>query len=218
MKSDTLHAPLGRHFIAVEGEGHRVGQVTGFVHVADGPYVSLTEFMGLDAVKLPPVVVLDVCEAAWFPWTTFALEFAQLAKRRDDVSLVLETRGERWPLKDGMLALCAYYDEVYLNLTPGYTREEWPDFVPEHAGKLRVKRLLPCVDRIEEELGNALHDLQPYLERGHVGYVMPRPHDWANPRTRAYVREMAERFLALAFAAAPRVRFALVEHEILGAL
>ena len=206
-------APVGPCFIAVEGEGRRVGQVTCFVHLANGPWQRMEKTLALPVCQQPPVVVLDVCECAWFDWSSYAVDFASLLRHereiaRSAVHLVLETRGERACVEKAVAA----FDEVYLNHSPGFTLPEWT----QASETLQVKRLLSGAGSLVNEARDALLELMPYYARGHEVYVAPRV-DWSHNEARNRVANLLVHFPRMALdAGMPLARCILIEHEVAG--
>lgn len=199
MKPDW--APVGRHFISIEGESTRVGQLTGFVVLGDGRMRSVDDVFdefyppgdfdgpGPALNELMQCIVLNVCEVTYFDWTAFATRFIGYANE-ESMPMVLETRGGR--------AFDRGHVRLYLHLTPGYTTVE-----PE---QLREGDEVKMLVHHAEDVPSAIDALTPFAEAGIPSFIMPRVS--ANK-----AKPIFERFLE---EGPGRIRMMLVEHEVVG--
>jgi hypothetical protein len=200
MRSDTEPtAPIGRVFTSVEGESTRIGEVTSFVHIADGVHETARNAL----MKIGPrgllgghgaTLVLDPCEATYFNWCRFADDFIHKAREYGWKKIILETRGER--VFDWMEV------PLYLHLTPGLTVLKPRDLVP---GRDEVKLLV----NHEKEVREAMELLAPFAKRGIPSFVLPRVGSaiWRAKLCFGY------------FLTTPNphgVRMMLIEHEVTG--
>lgn len=190
-------APLGRIFVSVECESTRVGEITGFVHVADGVMREASEaWKELSRIAhnqcFGPLhrVVLDTCEAVYYDWSTFAVNF--LIESTHPRPIIVETRGERRfrPLNASL----------YLHLTPSMTVLTPHDL---RAGD-EVKMLINEPGDIPE----AIERLKPFAEAGYPAFVLPRVGADLNR-----ARDCFRKFLAVN---STSIRMMTIGHEMIG--
>jgi hypothetical protein len=188
-------------FVSVEGECSRVGEVTAFVELANGPYVTPDEavgrVLGINGGRFTRLVV-DVCEVTYLDWREWVELFCEAwrAAGRSDAELILETRGEKAPLTPMA---------TYLLVTPGTTQVNAAllDTRTDDA-----KTLLHCA----EDLDIALEELAPYAAAGLRCYIFPR-------LTGAPLKACFDAFVASTAAFDRRlVRMMLLEHLHIGIL
>jgi len=197
MKSEP-RAIIGKVFSSIEGEAQYAGLPTFFVHVADGHKKTVSQC--LETLLSEPVVVLDTCEAVYFPWQEFAHAFLFHVQSLKRIA-VLETRGEK-----DLSPYLSTAKTIYLNYTLGTTHDGNLNFLRQCD---QVKFL--CYD-IEEFKEMTFIMNEVCKKTSAVCYVMPRGLSVAETgeffdafRTLKHARVLSE-----------DLRIGLIVHELLG--
>lgn len=185
-----LTAPLERIFRSIEGESSRIGEVTSFLKLGDGPYTRVDDSLAkLVALGPAQTFVIQTSNVTHLDWRHFVEEWVCLALQQD-VKVIHETRGEL----DGPRV------QTYLWLTPGVTILKPADL---HRDTDEVKLLVNEV----HEIRAAIKLLDSWANYGIPCFIFPR----------VQVGQHAPFFEAFLRMNPPRnIRMMLLEHEVIG--
>ncbi len=184
-----ITAPIERVFRSIEGESSRVGEVTTFLKLGDGPYTELGDSMDqMRALGPSQTYVIQTSNVTHLDWRHFVEEWV-IAATQMNVKVVHETRGE----------LLGPKVPTYVWLTPGVT-----NLVPE--------QMDPDQDEIKllvnepHEIRDAIKLLTPWADAGFVCFIFPR------------VQEGHDDFFESFLMKDPpsNIRMMLLEHEVIG--
>jgi hypothetical protein len=225
----TLAAPVSRHFVSIEGEGPRLGQLTGFIEFGNAPPMDLAALVKLPACQVPPTLVFDVCalhtvEAVEQALAVLDAAVAELPQR----FLVLEAREEQLYLVLAWLkATTTAMGELYLTLgdepagAPLVHLALWRNEAGDEALPVAYKLVAPYPRDARDALsvaGARWREMQEANLTDATVHVFPRI-DWSSAAQREWLRGFYAAALSqpASFTAA-RLRLAVLEHEAVGVL
>lgn len=220
-RARKVRAPIGATFVGWEGETGRVGQRTAFIHVANGVERTADEMVAWFSQQHAAALVLDVCECAWFrDWNKWVAAFMEVLAFSLDhracpvPTVVLETRGNQHvnegevAFRDRYRGIAGVVDELYLNLSPGYTV-----LVPDDVVEVTVKRgkrlAVKALVTEKYQTADAIRALKPWAEAGAECFLLPR----VGGDVKAARDILA--FAAEFYPEMPHFRAMLIEHELL---
>lgn len=185
-----LTAPVERVFRSIEGESSRVGEITSFLKLGDGPSTELRETLAqVQALGPSQTYVIQTSNVIHFDWRHFVEEWVIAA--RQHVKVVHETRGD----------LLGPRVPTYLWLTPGVTT-------------VTPRQLDPATDEVKllvdspYEIRKACNLLAPWVEAGYRCFLFPR--------VRTGHANFFKSFLRMHIDPPTRIRMMLIEHEVIG--
>jgi hypothetical protein len=187
----NVYAPIERIFRSIEGEGSRIGEVTTFVKLGDGPYrCNLEVFADLRALGPSNTLVIQTSNVTFTDWRPFVSEFVSAALASQGMKVIHETRGD----------LLGPKIPTYVWLTPGVTTVMPAQLFPEHDD-------LKMLVHDEAGLRKTIEHLLPWAEAGFQCFIFPR----------VPVSELAPFFrLFLDMNPPPNIRMMTLEHEVIG--